>query len=76
MNETQAAPTTEAAPLFRGRYLPCLLCGAEEASVSLNLADGDMTCGECEGTFNAETVEAFIAQWRPVLNWLRGFPAA
>ncbi len=71
--ETQAAPTTEAAPLFKGRHLPCIKCG-EVTAIRLALDDGLMSCYSCEGEFTPEDVLAVIEAWGPVLRWLAEFP--
>lgn len=73
--ETTPAPTP---PLSeRGVLLPCPRCGAEEASISLNLdCPSEVTCRECEATFDVEDVRSIITAWAPVLRWLDAFPLA
>ena len=60
----------------RGILLPCPRCGELEATISLNLADGDtLTCSECDTEFGREDIRALVTRWAPVLSWLDGMPA-
>jgi hypothetical protein len=53
----------------------CLLCGDEDAVVSVSLTeDHEFHCAECDGTFTVEHVEKVIAGWGPVLQWLKVSP--
>lgn len=74
---TQTAATTAAAGKA-GRpvgLLPCPCCGETEATVTLNLADFEFACLDCEATFSREDVETFLRKWGAVLRWLDAAPA-
>ena len=59
----------------RGILLPCPMCGEAQASVSLNLADGEtFTCHECENDFTREDLQARIASWTRLLAWVDAMP--
>lgn len=64
-----------AAAESKGCLLPCPHCGETDASITLNLADGEsFTCLECENDFTAADVRSFIARWTRLLTWLDGMP--
>ncbi len=54
--------------------LPCPCCGEGQATISLNLADFEFTCMDCEATFTRDDLEAFLRKWTAVLRWLDGAP--
>jgi hypothetical protein len=57
-------------------FLPCPLCGEQQARISLDLADFALHCADCDSHFLAEEVRAFIARWQRVLSWIDSAPAA
>lgn len=60
----------------RGLLLPCPLCGEPNASICLNLSDGQtFTCHECEGEFVVADVQRFITRWSAVLAWVGALPS-
>jgi hypothetical protein len=59
------------APRARGLgLLPCPLCGEQQATIDLCLADFNLHCQDCDSDLTVAEVEAFIAKWRRVLDWL------
>jgi len=56
--------------------LPCLLCGATDSTVTVDVADGDtLRCSGCKDEFTVADVEKAIEAWGRVLPWLRSHPA-
>jgi hypothetical protein len=59
------------APRVRGiGLLPCPLCGEQQATIDLCLADFNLHCQDCDSDLTVAEVEAFIAKWQRVLSWL------
>lgn len=50
--------------------LPCIMCGEPEASITVDLDDLTLHCGDCDNDFDARMVANVIAKWKPVLEWL------
>jgi hypothetical protein len=71
--DTRAAVAVEAGgvelpPVKRGLGLvPCPLCGQEEATIDLCLADGAFRCQDCEGDFGVEEIHLRITKWQKLL---------
>jgi hypothetical protein len=64
-----AAP--KGAPGARGLgLLPCPLCGEQQATIDLCLADFNLRCQDCDSDLAVADIEAFIAKWQRVLDWL------
>jgi hypothetical protein len=62
-------------PVARGfGGLPCPYCGEDEATMTVSLADGGLSCCECEVEFTAADLRAIFARWAPVLQWLDLLP--
>ena len=70
-----ATNTTTATEKTLGILLPCPCCGAEEASIRLDLSDASMTCLDCDGEFSLETIEDIMARWARVTKWIRSMPS-
>jgi len=72
---TLAADT--AATATRGATLPCPCCGEANATITLNLADGEsLACQDCSADFSTADVRNFIAKWAPMLAWVDAMPTA
>jgi hypothetical protein len=60
--------------IIRGFVLPCIRCG-ERGYVSVELHDVTaFTCGDCDGEFTIEDVQAILDEWGPVRSWLESAP--
>jgi hypothetical protein len=54
----------------------CLKCLASDATVTLDLTDGDtLYCRSCDEEFTVADVEAAVSSWAKLLPWLRQHPA-
>lgn len=58
------------------KNLKCLSCN-EADCIMLHLDDcTTFQCRECEDTFTVEDVQAHLAAWRSVLDWVDAVPTA
>lgn len=55
--------------------LPCPFCGEADATITLNLCDGDtLHCGECDSEFTPADVKRIIDDWGKALAWIATMP--
>lgn len=76
---TQTEPTTREKLEAKATTHRCPLCGEQEAVITVNLASPtEFHCGECDGDFSIDEVEALIdgaASWKKTIGWLLKMPA-
>lgn len=59
--------------------LPCLFCGADDATTTVDVSDGiTMRCSECDHEFDAgaaaDRLRKLNEDWVRVLAWLEAHP--
>lgn len=80
-NDTPAPADPPSSLLMTGfGELPCLMCGAESAQITLSLEDGEtLRCSECENEYQLEDVktrvESIQDKWVPLIAWIETIPS-